>query len=196
MTPNRGVRESLLCEYWPFCAMSPIRQSTGRTGGSREKGLAPQTGFALTTTWLTTDPDWRRVESLQFSVPSLVGHSRPGNQHSCRFNHVLRSRSSLTGQYKALSSCLPSPKGERGVRNTTLGRLFHIFLSNPKLRLLGTRGGKVFGRNERFSRALLPTPATGNRFHACGSRPHHRGIRHTRGNVHTATPENGVLWSR
>jgi hypothetical protein len=34
-----------------------------------------------------------------------------------------------------------------------------LFNKSPRqLRLLGARGGKAFGRNERLRRALLPTP--------------------------------------
>jgi hypothetical protein len=36
-----------------------------------------------------------------------------------------------------------------------------LFNKSPlQLRLLGARGGKAFGRNERLRRALLPTPPT------------------------------------
>ena len=132
----RRLREAAMRETGAIFA-SKYRFSVNRecveNFGSR-RYLAPQTGFALTTTWLTTDPDWRRVESLQFSVfPGWSAIHVPVIRHSCRFDHVLRSRSSLTGQYAKYSPLVyPSLKGERGLRNTTLGRLFHIFLSNPR----------------------------------------------------------------
>lgn len=117
--------------------------------------LAPQTGFALTTTWLTTDPDWRRVESLQFSVFS--GWSAIHVlviRHSCRFDHVLPSRSSLTGQYARHSPLVYPLRRANVVSGTQLsGDYSTSFYQIVSCACSALAGGKVFGRNERFSRA-------------------------------------------
>jgi hypothetical protein len=64
---------------------------------------------------------------------------------------------------KHFSLASPSLKSECGVRkdNTQLMTDYSHILFNKsplQLRLLGARGGKAFGRNQRLRRALLPTP--------------------------------------
>jgi hypothetical protein len=70
---------------------------------------------------------------------------------------------SQVSAYKALFSCFTlseermwCPEGQRKL----MADYSHILFNKSPLqvRLLGARGGKAFGRNERLRRALLPPP--------------------------------------